>query len=163
MSRGRKRVEVDRSIVLSILSSVDNESFDGGYVKLCELVSDKYKSKTGKVVTAATIFNRLTKEWNYKFKCPKGKRGRISSNSSMGTKKSRAEKYKNSPEAKEHISEMKRDFPEEFHSLIEKYEKTYSTNTAIKLNCISCVGYDKSEIRKCKLKHCPLWLLRPYK
>lgn len=37
-----------------------------------------------------------------------------------------------------------------------------NTTVCIKMMCLQCMGYDKSEIKNCVSLACPLWHRRPY-
>ena len=34
---------------------------------------------------------------------------------------------------------------------------------ALKVKCLECSGWDREEVKKCTVKSCPLWQVRPYK
>lgn len=42
-------------------------------------------------------------------------------------------------------------------------EKPNSRPLSIKVKCLDCVGGDMTEIKRCQIKDCSLWAVRPYK
>ena len=42
------------------------------------------------------------------------------------------------------------------------YQGTASPRSAIKAQCLICVGYDRGTITHCTGYSCPLWAYRPY-
>ena len=42
------------------------------------------------------------------------------------------------------------------------FQGTASPRLAIKAHCLTCTGFDRTEIRDCAVLRCPLWLYRPY-
>ena len=55
------------------------------------------------------------------------------------------------------------DIPDHFKHLFKKvWEGTTSRKARIKAKCVDCSCYQRVEVRKCTVKLCPLWPIRPY-
>ena len=48
------------------------------------------------------------------------------------------------------------------NTLREAFSGSASPRRAIRAMCLSCVGYDREEIRACSAFACPLWKYRPF-
>ena len=50
-----------------------------------------------------------------------------------------------------------------YRTIMEKaYASTASPRSAIKAQCLICVGYDRVAVTHCTGHSCPLWAYRPY-
>jgi hypothetical protein len=68
----------------------------------------------------------------------------------MGTREMRTEKV---------ISEASESAK---NTLREAFSGYASPRKAIKAMCLTCVGYDRQEIKNCSAHGCPLWKYRPF-
>jgi hypothetical protein len=59
------------------------------------------------------------------------------------------------------IAALRRETPASLHTRVDKVAEG-SLSSAIALKCLECCAYQKSEIRECINKDCPLWNFRPY-
>lgn len=48
------------------------------------------------------------------------------------------------------------------NSLAHAFSGSASPRKAIKVFCLVCVGYDRSEVKNCSSWGCPLWAYRPF-
>lgn len=48
------------------------------------------------------------------------------------------------------------------NTLREAFSGSASPRKAIKAMCLTCVGYDRKEVRDCSAFACPLWAYRPF-
>jgi hypothetical protein len=48
------------------------------------------------------------------------------------------------------------------NTLREAFSGSASPRRAIKAMCLTCVGYDRQEIKNCSAHGCPLWKYRPF-
>ena len=46
--------------------------------------------------------------------------------------------------------------------MLKAYEGTASPRSAIKAQCLICVGYKRDDVSHCTSFSCPLWAYRPY-
>ena len=46
--------------------------------------------------------------------------------------------------------------------MLKAYQGTASPRSAIKAQCLNCVGYNREDITHCTGYSCPLWAYRPY-
>lgn len=46
--------------------------------------------------------------------------------------------------------------------MLKAYQGTASPRSAIKAQCLNCVGYTREDITHCTGYSCPLWAYRPY-
>ncbi len=46
--------------------------------------------------------------------------------------------------------------------MLKAYKGTASPRSAIKAQCLICVGYKRDEVSHCTGFSCPLWAYRPY-
>lgn len=46
--------------------------------------------------------------------------------------------------------------------MLKAYQGTASPRSAIKAQCLICVGYNRDAITHCTGHSCPLWAYRPY-
>lgn len=85
--------------------------------------------------------------------------------SGRGERIGKAIKYKNDPEVQKNFKILYERTPKEYHNVIKSVEKG-SVKAAVKLNCLTCYGFDKGvkqAIRECSCYDCPMHHLRPYK
>ena len=53
--------------------------------------------------------------------------------------------------------------PSSVRGMLQKaFEGSASPRQAIKATCLTCVNYDREEIRSCGVFLCPLWKYRPF-
>lgn len=50
--------------------------------------------------------------------------------------------------------------PKLYEGIFERAEK--SRASAIKANCLQCVGFTRKDVTECSDRTCPLWTWRPY-
>ncbi len=67
------------------------------------------------------------------------------------------------PRAARQVEEVLKNAP---GSAIRTLERAFSGQAskrdAIRANCLDCTGYDRAEIRDCRVYRCPLWTYRQY-
>ena len=162
----RRTVVVDKKK----LQTAINEAEANGPLKnlsvLYEKAADIYNgmAKTPETVTVAVVGLRI-KEFKLKYITVKGKKGRRKGfgGGHSGPRTTKAEKIKASPDAQKALKALKDNIDDErFIPIIEKIEAG-SRAAAVKMKCIECMGCQPSEVKKCTVYHCPLYLFRPYK
>jgi hypothetical protein len=117
--------------------------------------SEWAKKLTPRPLTAQVAMLKA-KELNLAIKTVLGKRG----NANLATVARGPRKAKRI--SLEIVESMKKHFPENLHSTIDK-AAAGSMKAAIKLNCIECSGFVKKEVALCQIQTCPMWTYRPYK
>lgn len=66
------------------------------------------------------------------------------------------------PERQLHFRQLRQAVPAQYEKLVQAAEGG-SRTAAVKLHCLDCAGYVRSEVRHCIMAgSCPLWSIRPY-
>ena len=162
---GRRTIVVDKKMQQKAVNDAEK---DGPLTNLSALYSkatDIYNSNDKKPedVTIAVVGLRI-KEFKIKHITIKGKKGRTAGfgGAPKGPRVKKADKFKNSPKAQKALKALKKNAGEEFNAIIEKIEAG-SRAAAVKMKCIECMGFQRSEVKRCTCLHSPLYLFRPYK
>jgi hypothetical protein len=153
----RVRIEVDKSELVNAINRVEAIQKFSTRQDLAQAVSDYMNID----VSPSVVLLRI-KEFGIEPKTPKGQRGRR-----KGAKLSKAHKEAMQVGRKSksitNIAEMKSYCPKDFLPIIEKYETTPTRSLAVKIKCLDCADFNRTEIRNCTVKSCSLWDWRPYK
>ncbi len=144
------------------------------------------ENQTALFVRAAELYNRNSPpreiqggvvrlrviEWGIDVKTQPGKRGRPGAMSEEQKAKMRearalagprgSGKFKQIKNLKEVFEEQRRSTPKEFHPLLAKAQAG-SKVAAVKLKCLDCAAWQKSEVANCGILGCGLYHIRPYK
>jgi hypothetical protein len=102
---------------------------------------------TGKsrIVSPATIYQRCL-EYGIVLKTPKGKKGGISG--AKGGKRAR--------KIGTNLAKLLKSTPEKYHKLAKK-SANGSLIAKVKLKCLDCCCWQRSEVMACRDENCPLW------
>ena len=109
---------------------------------------------------SVSVLLKFIKEFDIAIKTKSAK-----GNLGKGIRVSKSIKYKNDVEVQKNFRILYERTPKEYHNVIKSVEKG-SVKAAIKLNCLTCYGFDqgvKQAIRECNCYECPMHHLRPYK
>jgi hypothetical protein len=67
------------------------------------------------------------------------------------------------PATKSRQAAYLRHIPTKSRGIVGKaFGKSCSPRQAIKAKCLDCSGFDREEVRLCRVTVCPLWPWRPY-
>lgn len=154
MGRGRKKFEIDKAVLVTMITEAEDKNSFENRNELFEYLAGQLN------VSTTTVYNR-TKDYQLldSLKTAKGAKGVF--NHTQVVKAPRGDKYKTA-EGKKHIAEMKRRWLGKYKKLIDQIESG-SMKAAIKLNCIDCTNDQTVEIKECVCLQCPFWMIRPYK
>jgi len=151
----RTKIEIDKFQLMTIINRVENANTFTTRNALAEAVAAEFPLD----ISSAVILLRI-KEFGIEPKTPKGKRGRPAG---IGLSTTQKDKMQAGRKKKVigNIAEMKKDFPESRHGLIDRVGKGSKT-AALKAMCLSCVQFQTKEITNCTCISCPIWGFRPY-
>jgi hypothetical protein len=130
------------------------------YQKTAEIYNALPKTDPKFINISQSVVGLRVKEYHMDTQTKAGKRGRPKGCSpvhrdNMGPRLSRAEKF-NTAAIKESFAEIRRLAGPENENLVNKAEKG-NLKAAVKLHCIGCQGYQRSEVAKCTAIGCPAW------
>lgn len=153
MGRGRKRFEIDKTVLATMIADAESKNNFENRNELFEYLAGQLS------VSTTTVYNK-TKEHGLvdSIKTEKGKKGVFNT---TVTKVPRGDKYK-SEAGKKHIAALRKRWGHKYNKLIGQIEAG-SMKAAVKMNCIECTCDQSVEIKECQILACPLWMLRPYK
>lgn len=181
----RPSIDVDRARLMAAVKYCEDRETFKTRNDLNTAVAEQYKINTGGEITMSVVYLRL-KEWadknaeghvaepltvdGYSLRTLKGRRGRTGMSDGQKekmrlgrqeAKQSRGKFDVSKDVLKEAVAKMKEDVPQRFQRLVRQ-AATGSRAAAMRLFCLSCVGYVTADVRECDAKACPLWLYRPY-
>lgn len=126
--------------------------------------SELYRAVGEKLGLTPSVVMLRIDEFSIELKTPKGKKGRQAGakirREEKTLRKPRAEKFKQEKYQKS-IRAMRNTYGPELQGLVNRIEQG-SIMAAVKLNCLQCLGFVKSEIRSCTDISCPFHCFRPY-
>lgn len=147
---GRRKIEVDQDKLIEFIEIAERENDFPNRSALYEDVAKRFDNPR---INGGVVYLRV-KEYGLEERITTAK-GKVGG----GRKTCRADKF---AAHKSTFTKMRKEFPKQFHHLIDKAEKG-SVNALIKLKCLDCAGMQTAEVRKCPVKLCPLYLIRGYK
>jgi len=130
---------------------------------LAEAIADTdwAKNYQPKPITASVVLLRIA-EFGIEPKTPKGKRGRAKGTKLSSSQKAAMQAGRGKKRIdKGTIEELRASVPLSLYPLVDRIENG-SKVSAIKMKCLECCCFVKSEVRDCEIKTCPLWSIRPY-
>lgn len=165
----RAAIIVDRQLLEDSINRVEgNGPIPEGKVKMYELVASDYNRISSTPITSSVVGLRI-QQFNIqiKTKSSKGKRkmtpehlAALKAGQSRATRGSRSQKFA-TPEAKQFFNRLRKTCPQRFHNIVNQYEKG-SKVAGLKLKCLECSDYVTSEVRKCTVRDCAIYFIRPY-
>jgi hypothetical protein len=157
----RIKKEID---IVALQKTIENLELKQQFTNRSELFQAVSNSNWGKSVgiSPSLVYLRVN-EHGLQLKTPVGKRGRSSIGRVPGqTRNNRKKEYiAQNSQCLQMMLKEHRELPL-IENIVEKIGKG-SLKTAVKLKCLECSGLNKSEVKWCQVKACPLWLFRPYK
>jgi len=158
-------VEVDIPLLKTCITESEKDGPLSNRTELYHLVAEKYNAKKpDATITHSIVYLRIDAN-EIDIKTPKGKRGgdgsQLRGSRIPGVRRSRADKFNASPEAKKSFERLEKSTPTRFLPLVDAIKRG-SRSAAVKLHCIECSGYSTAEVRNCACPQCPLYLFRPY-
>lgn len=156
MARGRKSIEINESDLISAVQMAEKDGPLENRGVLWEKVKGVLAEK-GISVSTTFIYQKV-KAFGINVTTPMGQKGRAGGNPNIGNIP-RTAKIVNTKEAKESILAMKSRYDTKYHKKIDRLKRR-SWKSAVYLMCLDCCGHESSEVSKCSLKACPLWLFR---
>jgi hypothetical protein len=166
---------VNEKLLRLCVQQVEEESTFTAPSNMFEAVAARYNSGIrmtgGKEISGATAGNRI-KLFKIPFKTVRvplteeqkaESRRRLSDlRKKNGQRPSQAERLKSHPDFKAHIAELRVIFPEQYQSLLDRYEKNPSRGMGVKIKCLDCVSCQKEEIKNCTSLGCGNYMFRPF-
>tara|TARA_R110000824_G_scaffold280251_1_gene468376 strand:+ start:9962 stop:10456 length:495 start_codon:yes stop_codon:yes gene_type:complete len=159
----RTKLIINRRDLQTNIAQVEGSSTFDTRQSLAEAVADTdwAKNYKPKPITASVVLLRIA-EFKIEPNTPKGKRGRSKGIKLSAGQKAAMQAGRGKKEVdKEAISRLRNYCPTVHQGLVDKIAKG-SKVAAIKLKCLDCAGWNKSEIKHCTIQTCPLWTIRPY-
>jgi hypothetical protein len=157
-TRGRKPIEVDAVKFQTLLTELESGQVFANRTELWKAVemTDFAKNCVPRPLTAQVAMLKA-EEMKLTVNTPKGKRGRMKGEKPPVTE--RKKKVFSLPMLTAGVPK------EEQAGLVGTLQKAAngSLKARIKLNCLNCTNYDKTEIRECEIRTCPMWDVRPYR
>jgi len=167
----RTAIEVDRDLLVKCIEEVEAKGPLRTQKEVWEESAKLYNGRTDKQEIAYSTVSLRAKEWKISIKTPSArgrKKGVVFSDAhkeamaaGRGKRRPKKEKFKESPVAQQALADLRRVTPEQFLPVLKKVEAG-SRAAALKLHCLECSGYNTSEVRKCEITKCAIWLFRPY-
>lgn len=163
-------IEVDRDLLVSCIEEVEGKGPLATQKDVWEKSAKMYNGRTGLSEITPSIVGLRVKTWNVSVKTQSA-RGRGKGPMSeahkkallagRGKRRSKADKFQESSVAQQALADLRQSTPERFQPVLDKIENG-SRSEAVKLHCLECSGFQTSEVRKCKITRCALYLFRPY-
>ena len=167
-------VSVDREkLVAAIRQAEANgplENQTALFVRAAELYN---RNSPPREISHSVVYLRI-REWKIEIKTQPGKKGRQAGVKLSDEQKAKMQagralagprgskqmsKIKN---LKEVFEEQRKSTPKEFHYLLEKAQAG-SKVAALKIKCLDCAAWQRSEVANCGILGCGLYHIRPYK
>lgn len=167
----RVAIEVDRDLLVKCIEEVEAKGPLGTQKEVWEKSATLYNGRTDKQEIAYSTVSLRAKEWKISIKTPSA-RGRKKGTpmteahkeamlAGRGKRRSKEDKFKESTVAQQALADLRRATPERFLPVLDKVEAG-SRAAALKLHCLECSNFQTSEVRKCEITKCAIWLFRPY-
>ena len=162
-------IPVDRERLVNAIRQIEA----GGPLKnqgvLWKKAAEFYNRGADRPITFSVVALRV-REWKIEVKTQPGKKGRQGpmteeQKAKMQAARAAAGPRGSKPKLKnidEIFAEQRKSTPEEFHPLLEKAQAG-SKVAAVKLKCLDCAAWQKSEVAQCGILGCALYHIRPYK
>lgn len=164
----RTKIKIDEAVLRSVIAECEQERAYTNRSMLFEDVASKYNTLTDTTILNAQLVYLRVNELQIELKTPKGKKGRAKGSKIEGGGKrvSRAEKFAGNLSVQGSFSDLRSSVPAQYRPLVKKIEQG-SIKAAIKLNCLSCVGFERKvdgvdQIGNCECTNCPMFCFRPY-
>lgn len=159
---GRTKTQVDKQEFLDTILDLESSQTFSNRNELAIAVSlTNWGINNG--VTSSVCVSRI-KEFNLDtlIKTPKGKRGRQVGEKLSDEHKQKLQEGRGKKKVDEKwIKEMRRVTPTAYFPIIDKIESG-SLKAQLKLMCLFCTNFNKSEVKNCTINSCPLYAGRPY-
>ena len=164
----RTKIQIDEAVLRSVITDCEQGKVYANRSALFEDVASTYNRVTETTVLNPQLVYLRTKELNIDLKTPKGKKGRAKGSKIEGAGKrvSRAEKFAGNVTVQGSFADLRASVPAQYKPLVKRVEEG-SMKAAIKLMCLSCVGFERKvdgvdQIKDCVCTNCPLFAHRPY-
>ena len=160
MARGRKPLVLDKAEFQKVVSDLEGSRSFNTQGELWEAVcaTEWAKTREPRPLTSQVAYMRA-KEMGIVVNTQRAKAFGGKRNGFGGGSHRRSFASKVVPES---VAKVRRRFPLTLAKTVDKMEQG-SLKAAIKLNCMECSGFDKSEVKNCGIVGCPLYSFRPYK
>lgn len=167
---GRAGIVIDETELRNVLFKAEKENKFNSRSELFEFVctmdwSQRLKDSLGRPASLSppVLYQRI-KQFGIDLQTPMGKRGRsnIHESANPADRKSRCEKFANSPAVQEAHVKLTEYMPNSYSNLVNRVKRG-SAVAAIKLKCLDCANFQPKEIKYCPITDCPLWAFRPYR
>ena len=154
----RTAIKVDKKELQKAIKEAEKSGPKSTQQELWQEVAQIYAKNTGQTISSGVVYLRV-REWKLPVKTQKARKRGVKSG---GKKTSRGDKFKKNSKIQKSITSIKKEFPNQ-STLTKKIEEG-SLASAVKLNCICCVGKENyaKRIRNCPCLACPMWPFRPY-
>lgn len=155
MSRGRKKIEVDREELQKAITQVEATQELTNRTALWNAVAQTEYAKNISLSPQTAMLR--AEQFQLNISTPKGLRGRAPGSGPV------PRRPKSQRVSLEVVTLQKKNFfDESLHPIVDK-AASGSMKAAIKLKCIDCCAGSKLEVALCTITTCPLWGFRPYK
>lgn len=155
MPRGRKPKQISEADLVAAVQAVES----GGPLENRNILWSKvseYLYTKGTSVSTTFVYQKI-KQLGINVLTPLGKRGREGGNPAIASLRGASTKTFDTKISKKCINGMKSVFDHKYHKKIDKIKRR-SFKSAVYLKCLDCCGHEASEIRRCTLYSCPLFL-----
>jgi hypothetical protein len=157
---GRTKVEVNVGELSHAIQTAEANGPFSTRQELAIAIADSEWAKKNNITTSVVI-SRIA-EFGLTPKTPKGKRGRQSGQVLSQDHKDKLLAGRGKKKVDEKwIKEMRRVTPTAYFPIIDKIESG-SLKSQLKLMCLFCTNFNKSEVKNCTINSCPLYAGRPY-
>lgn len=168
MARGRKPIVVNARELQEVITKCEQQMPNGVFrtrqelwLAVCETEWAKGQSRPLQPATAML----KAKELGVSIATPIGKRGREKGSArpmGAGGKKRAGMSDK---AFKALVSEMPKEVrnAEYIKKILAKVKERRTTSLLVKLKCLECTNWQRSEVSSCEIEGCALWSIRPYK
>lgn len=159
VKKGRKPIQLDAVEFQNVLAELEKNNSFPNRSELWKAVeaTEWAKTRTPRPLTAQVAMMK-SEEMKLIVNTPKGKRGRSKGD---GAPKNAGRKKKVFS-----LPMLQSGVPVEERKNLEKTlnrAASGSLKARVKLMCLDCTNWQKSEVAECSIRTCPMWDVRPYK
>jgi hypothetical protein len=165
----KRSSDVDRDRLENAIITAESNGPLKNRSSLWEAVADIYNEGREEIISPSVVYSRF-KQWELTCATPLGKIGckgpmtdeqKAKMAAARGARRSKAEVFAQAHDFDKHVESMKKTVPEILHAMLDR-AVSGSRTAAMKLQCLCCVGFERSSVRDCRGHTCPLYLYRPY-